>query len=92
MTALDPANNSTALQAVRETLNGVLGTSKEPIDPQDYLDLLPNADSVRLMRAVSNLERRYDVEFDDTAIRDAETVADLVALVEDTLAQAGRTP
>ena len=41
------------------------------------------------MRAVNALERRFDVELDDNAIRKAETVADLVRLVQDELASTG---
>jgi acyl carrier protein len=74
-----------AFDAVREALANQLRLEKDQIEPDERLDLLPNADSVRLMRAVSALERRFDVELDDTAIRKAETVADLARLVEDEL-------
>jgi acyl carrier protein len=74
-----------ALDAVREALAAQLRLEKDQIDDQERLDLLPNADSVRLMRAVSALERRFDVELDDNAIRNAETVADLARLIEDEL-------
>ena len=77
--------HATALDAVREALAEQLRLEKDQIDADERLDLLPNADSVRLMRAVSALERRFDVELDDTAIRDAETVADLARLVRDEL-------
>ena len=77
--------HATALDAVREALAEQLRLEKDQIDEGERLDLLPNADSVRLMRAVSALERRFDVELDDTAIRDAETVADLARLVQDEL-------
>lgn len=77
--------HATALDAVREALAEQLRLEKDQIDADERLDLLPNADSVRLMRAVSALERRFDVELDDTAIRDAETVADLARLVQDEL-------
>ena len=61
----------------------------DSIDPDDRLDLLPNADSVRLMRSVSKLERRFEVELEDDEIRDAETVNDLVVLFEAALAVSG---
>jgi len=49
------------------------------------LDLLPGADSVRLMRIVAVLEESYSVEFDDDAIRAADSIGDLVALVVSTV-------
>ncbi len=78
-----------ALDAVREALSQQLRLGKDQIEPEERLDLLPNADSVRLMRAVNALERRFDVELDDNAIRKAETVADLTRLVQDELARTG---
>jgi acyl carrier protein len=78
-----------ALDAVREALSQQLRLGKDQIEPEERLDLLPNADSVRLMRAVNALERRFDVELDDNAIRKAETVADLARLVQDELASTG---
>lgn len=60
--------------------------AEEIIDATDQLDLLTNADSVRLMRAVSRLERVLGVELDDWDIRNAQTVGDLVALIEAALA------
>ncbi len=53
----------------------------QDLDEGVEFDRLPAADSVRLMRVVADLERIYDVEFDDNAIRDATTIGDLVALV-----------
>lgn len=82
--------NQTMLDAVRAALGQQLRLAAHQIEPDDRLDLLPNADSVRLMRAVSALERRFDVELDDDDIRNAETVADLARLVEDELADGGR--
>jgi acyl carrier protein len=78
-----------AVDAVREALSQQLRLDQDQIDPEERLDLLPNADSVRLMRAVSALERRFDVELDDHAIRKAETVADLARLIDEELACAG---
>jgi acyl carrier protein len=78
--------HAAALDAVREALGQQLRLEKDQIEAEERLDLLPNADSVRLMRAVSALERRFDIELDDNAIRNAETVADLARLVSGELA------
>ena len=79
-----------AVDAVREALSQQLRLDKDQIEPGERLDLLPHADSVRLMRAVSALERRFDIELDDYAIRKAETVADLARLIDEELATVGR--
>jgi acyl carrier protein len=78
-----------AVDAVREALGRQLRLDTDQIDPEERLDLLPGADSVRLMKAVGALERRFDVELDDHAIRKAETVADLARLIQEELASAG---
>jgi acyl carrier protein len=75
--------------SVCDVLREVLHLRDETITPDDELDLLENADSVRLMQAVSQLERRFDVEFADDAIRDARTVADLTGLIAAELAAGG---
>jgi len=43
---------------------------------------LPGADSIKLLRVVSKLERRWDVEFDDESIFAASTVDELTVLVQ----------
>jgi acyl carrier protein len=48
----------------------------------DVLRELPGADSMKMLRLVSKLERHWDVEFDDEAIFALRTVDELVALVE----------
>ncbi|MEV6949755.1 acyl carrier protein [Streptomyces sp. NPDC051172] len=69
------------LQTVRDNLARELEIAADEVLETSRLDDLPRADSVRLLRVVSRLEREYGLEFDDDQIRDAETVADLVALV-----------
>ncbi len=81
-------DTATILETVLDVLRQELHIEPHgQITEDDHLDILPNADSVRLMRTVSALERHYDVEFDDTEIRTAQTVRDLVALVRGTLIQ-----
>jgi acyl carrier protein len=45
------------------------------------LKQLPGADSVRLLRVVAKVERRYDVEFEDEDIFRVRTADELAALV-----------
>ncbi|MET8828886.1 acyl carrier protein [Streptomyces sp. NPDC004610] len=87
--APSPALTS-ALTAVRTCLADELDIPAARIAPSDQLDLLERADSVRLMEVVARLENQYDVEFDDDRVRAADTVADLAALVVDTLETEGR--
>jgi acyl carrier protein len=56
------------------------------IDPADIADdstlkELPGADSIRLLRVVSRLERHWDVEFDDEDVFASTTLDELVTLV-----------
>jgi acyl carrier protein len=74
---------------VCHVLREVLHLGDETLTPDDELDLLENADSVRLMQTVSQLERRFDVEVADDAIRDARTVGDLTELIAAELAAGG---
>jgi acyl carrier protein len=62
------------------------------LDEDVQLDLLPGADSVRLMRVIADLERTYAVEFDDDAIRSADSIGDLVTLVVSTVLDADGQP
>jgi acyl carrier protein len=63
-----------------------LRISSSEIGGADLLRELPSADSMRMLRVVSKLEREFDVEFDDEAIFAAKTVDELIALVEKSLA------
>lgn len=71
-----------------EFIAAELKTSTSEINGSDVLKELPGADSLKLLRVVSKLERRWDVEFDDEDIFAVKTVDELVILVEKTLASA----
>lgn len=64
-----------------EFLATELKTSPAEIGGADVLKDLPGADSMKLLRVVSKLERRWDVEFEDEAVFSAKTVDELVTLV-----------
>lgn len=89
MNDIDLSQHADVIDAVKQTLSTQLGIPGESIDLDDSLDLLPNADSVRLMRSVSALERQFNIELDDEAIRDAKTVADLTRLLSAELVGTG---
>jgi acyl carrier protein len=87
---MPPFDSDAILDAVRDELRKALAFGDDQVNPDDQLDMLPNADSIRLMRTVSALERRFDVELDDDEIRNALTVADLVRVVGDATATSPR--
>lgn len=62
-----------------------LGLGIDEIAEDSVLKQLPGADSVRLLRVVAQIERVYDVEFEDEDIFDVGTPRQLAGLV---LAQA----
>ncbi|GAB2724431.1 acyl carrier protein [Nocardia thraciensis] len=71
-------SRSAVLNSVRTQLRNELNLDGDALAESEKLDLLPGADSVRLMRVTAALEREYDVEADDAAIRAADTIGDMV--------------
>ena len=69
-------------EQVVEYLAAELKISTAEVGGADVLKELPGADSMKLLRVVSKLERRWNVEFDDKDIFSARTIDELVALVE----------
>ncbi len=58
-----------------------LGIGIDDIAEDSVLKQLPGADSVRLLRVVAQVERVYDVEFEDEDIFDVGTPRQLADLV-----------
>ncbi|MDH6222927.1 acyl carrier protein [Streptomyces pseudovenezuelae] len=77
---------SAVLDEVRAQTAKELGIDLGNIAEDTVLKELPGADSVRLLRVVAQIERVYDVEFEDEDIFDVRTPRQLAGLV---LAQAG---
>jgi acyl carrier protein len=65
---------------IRELLGQELKISPADIADGAVLKELPGADSVRLVRVVSRLERHWDREFDDDHVFDLRTLDELVTL------------
>jgi acyl carrier protein len=65
---------------VRELLGQELKIAPEDIAEDAVLKELPGADSVRLVRVVSRLERHLDREFDDERVFELSRLDELVAL------------
>ncbi len=80
MTA-EPTGPEQIAAITTEYLATELKISLAEIGDTDVLKELPGADSMKLLRVVSKLERHWDVEFDDEAIFAVKTVEELVTLV-----------
>lgn len=65
-----------------EFIAAELKVSSAEINGADVLKELPGADSLKLLRVVSKLERHWNVEFDDVAIFAATTIDEMVVMVE----------
>jgi acyl carrier protein len=71
----------TIADEIRELLAAELCCRPEAIAVDDDLTALPGLDSLKLLKVVSVLERRYDIGLDDGLLYDLRTVADLAELV-----------
>jgi acyl carrier protein len=81
MSALATAPTREQVAAVvREFLAQELKIAPSDITDDAVLKELPGADSVRLVRVVSRLERHWDREFDDDQVFDLRKLDDLVTL------------
>lgn len=69
------------LQEVRAQVAKELSVDIADIAEDTVLKQLPGADSVRLLRVVAQIERVYDVEFEDEDIFAVRTPKDLVGHV-----------
>lgn len=74
-------DEDTARAVVREALANNLPIDASTIAPDDKLHELSGADSVRLLKVITELERRLGLEFDDQEVFRPHTFAGLVALV-----------
>ena len=69
------------LDEIRAQTGKELGIDIEEIGPDTVLKQLPGADSVRLLRVVAQVERSYDVEFEDEDVFKVRTPKELADLV-----------
>jgi len=77
--ATTPTRDEVA-SVVRELLSAELKIAPADIADDVVLKELPGADSVRLVRVVSRLERRWDREFEDDRVFELRRFDELVAL------------
>ncbi len=72
------------IAAVRE----VLDLPDRELSPESDLRELPGVESIKLLRVISKVEKRYGVELDDDVIFDSSTIAQIARAIE--AARAGR--
>jgi acyl carrier protein len=75
------ADAASVLDEVRGQVAKELGVDLSQVEPDTVLKQLPGSDSVRLLRVVAQVERVYDVEFEDEDIFRVRTPGELVGLV-----------
>lgn len=66
---------------VRDLLTGELKIRPSEIADDTVLKNLANADSVRLLRVMSRIERHWDIEFADEDVFGVKTFGELVDLI-----------
>lgn len=74
-------SRTSVLEAVRVQLQQELELPDAALAEDEQLDLLPGADSVRLMRVAAALEKKYDVEADDNDLRAVDTVGQMADVI-----------
>jgi acyl carrier protein len=88
-TAATPTREQVAA-VVRELLGQELKIAPSDIADDAVLKELPGADSVRLVRVVSRLERHWDREFEDEQVFDLVRFDELVTLTHSCLGDGSR--
>jgi acyl carrier protein len=84
--AASPATDSAAspdtlVGEITEIVADELGVPAGSLAPSTDLRGLEGADSVRLLRVVAKIERRFDVELEDEDVFGVSSVADLATVV-----------
>lgn len=78
--------NSSTPADVMEAITGLviaaMGTNALVVDPDDDLTTTPGLDSVRVMRIIAAVERRYDIELEDEQVFSFRTIRNVADSVE----------
>ncbi|CCK32374.1 hypothetical protein BN159_7995 [Streptomyces davaonensis JCM 4913] len=72
---------SAVVDEIRAQVGRELRLETETVEADTVLKNLPGADSVRLLRVVAQVERIYDVEFEDEDVFRVRTPQELAELV-----------
>ncbi|MFF0543592.1 acyl carrier protein [Nocardia thailandica] len=84
-TTLSP---DTILATVTEIATAETGLPAEVLTPDADLRAMAGVDSVRVLRMVARIERSFDIELDDADVFALSSLADVVRVVEKSLAEA----
>jgi len=75
------------LTTITEIVAAELGVPVSELPPQRDLREVEGADSVKILRSVAKIERRYDIEMDDDDVFSLHCLDDAAAVIAKTLAQ-----
>ena len=75
------------LATITEIVAAELGVPAAQLAPQRDLREVEGADSVKILRSVAKIERRYDIEMDDDDVFSLRCLDDAAAVIAKTLAQ-----
>ncbi|HET8660663.1 MAG TPA: acyl carrier protein [Micromonosporaceae bacterium] len=75
------------LATVTEIVAAELGVPAAELPPLRDLREVEGADSVKILRSVAKIERRYDIEMDDDDVFSLRCLDDAAAVIAKTLAQ-----
>ncbi|MDH6134184.1 acyl carrier protein [Kitasatospora sp. MAA4] len=78
------------LGVVRTALAGHSGVPVEAIDPAKPLSAVPGIESVKALRAITEIEDECDVVIPDDFLFETATVAELAGFVADLVARSAR--
>ncbi len=81
-----PTSSPNVVLTVTTIVTRELGLADGAIGPDADLRDVEGADSVKVLRMVSKIEREYDIELDDEAVFSVSTIAEISAVVSRALA------
>ncbi|SBW25179.1 acyl carrier protein [Protofrankia symbiont of Coriaria ruscifolia] len=80
------ANHEQIVAVVTEIVTGELGLAADSVAPSIDLRSIEGADSVKVLRIVSRIERHFDVELEDEDVFGISSVDDIALVVAKSLA------
>jgi acyl carrier protein len=81
----------TALDDIIDTVTGLIaaefGAEPADLDPDLDLSTVEGANSVKVLRVVAKIERRYDIELEDEQVFGLKTIRDVAMAVSQLVAE-----
>ncbi len=79
------ANHEQIVAVVTEIVTGELGLAADSVTPSTDLRSIEGADSVKVLRMISRIERHFDVELEDEDAFGVSSVHDIALVVAKSL-------